>query len=263
LKGNIELKVLSKNYPNGELCGGFKSVGCPTWVPPAKPIVFPCANVTTELPVYSEGLPGWPYWGAYVWNSTGKITTYDAFSTTEVACGKYAIKLDLQGGGFGYYRHQDQTTKLYLEVDTSVYDHFEMFVKSHDGYGPLKLRIIFIDDKSVTMSAFTIPATYIDTYKIDDKQWSRVRIPLLSHSFVGKQQLRTIQLTVADNSNQIFYVDNMRFVKAQQENMTSLMNGRDIKTLDGRICGDITNPVTSTSSTVVFSFMLLILCFLF
>jgi hypothetical protein len=263
LKGNIELKLLSKNYPNGEFCGVFKSDGCPTWVPPAKPIVSPCANVTTQLPVYTEGVLGWPYWGAYVWNSTGQISTYDAFSTTEVACGKYAMKIDLRTGGFGIYRHQDQTTKLYLEVDTAVYDHFEMFVKTHDGYGPMKLRILFLDGNNAKISDFTIPATYIDSYKIDDKQWSRVRVPLLSHSFVGKQQLRTIQLVVADYSNQIFYVDNMRFVKAQQENMTTLMSGNEIKTLDGRICGDITNPVTSTSSTIIFSFTLLILFFLF
>eukprot|EP01080_Neovahlkampfia_damariscottae_P008139 gene8139-12600_t len=254
LKGNIEIKLQSKQYPSGEFCGNFKSSGCPNYVPPSKPIAIPCVN-ETSFTIYSEGIPNWPSWGAYVWNSSNTISTFDGSSSSTVACGKKSLRLSLHKGGFGIYHPQtiigpDGTTKIYPTIDTNIYKYFEMWVKAEDGYGPIILRLIFIGEDGKTFSELKpITKKYIDTFKIDDKQWSRIRVPLSDVSFSSQQVVRTIQLTLYDNTNpQIFYIDNMQFIKGSKDNMTEILSSKDIVTIDGRICSDIQPPPVISSS---------------
>jgi hypothetical protein len=143
LKGNIEIKLLTSKYPNGELCGNFKSVGCPITLPPAVPIVLPCAVVTTMFEVYTDKIPGWPSWDGESWNGGGLISTFNGLSTENVACGTKSLKLDLKKGGFGFYWTKDASGN-YAVIDVSVYDYFEMFVKTEVGYIALSLTITFL-----------------------------------------------------------------------------------------------------------------------
>jgi hypothetical protein len=118
------------------------------------------------------------------------------------ACGSKSIKLTLKAGGFYYIVG---TAVNIPTIDTSVYQNFEFSVFSSNG--PISLSVSFNDNNNVLIGKTTTTEKNVINYKIDNTQWSRVKIKLSDLGFKSQQPVMGFYITLTDQSSyQTFYV---------------------------------------------------------
>eukprot|EP01097_Dermamoeba_algensis_P010542 TRINITY_DN7857_c0_g1_i1.p1 TRINITY_DN7857_c0_g1~~TRINITY_DN7857_c0_g1_i1.p1 ORF type:complete len:249 (-),score=65.52 TRINITY_DN7857_c0_g1_i1:9-755(-) len=178
----------------------------------------PCTIPADQyISLYSENVTDWPYWSLYAGSKSSAEV-----SSQEPMCGSYSIKMTLrEWESISYFFHGSDRV-FPSTIDTSKYKFLEFYAKTFPGNGSVNLGIQLMS-KKVDLGSVSVSYQYLSTMKVDDKDWTRIRLPLTLFNITNNITNIWFYLADRDTTPHGFYVDEIRVVPETNEPAAPLL----------------------------------------